>query len=205
MSYERKYLKYKVKYLKLHLLEKQQNLIGGSFDEVILPMDNDKIKIGDVLEINQNKESENCINLSNDENNKIFSRNVFVKKGRVIEISSNELINGYKSNINNSQDDIVYDKNAGITLEDDNKNKTTYYYNNFTHNGLKEAQIPFFKINDENNKFEKEFLVIKEQIGILEKKINNIEYKLDNHYHNMPTSGMKQFEKSHPYYGKKID
>lgn len=45
----------------------------------------------------------------------------------------------------------------------------------------------------------------KEQIENLKEKINKIDNKLENHYHILPTSGIKQFEEAHPYFNKKID
>ena len=34
----------------------------------------------------------------------------------------------------------------------------------------------------------------------LEEKLNNVKHELNNHYHELPTTGMRLFESKHPYY-----
>jgi len=46
---------------------------------------------------------------------------------------------------------------------------------------------------------------IEYRINNLEKQIAVIEKRLTNHYHILPTSGMKDFEDSHPYYNRKLN
>ncbi len=46
---------------------------------------------------------------------------------------------------------------------------------------------------------------ILQHIKQLEDRLNQLDNKLENHYHILPTSGMKNFEQSHPYYNRKLD
>ena len=58
---------------------------------------------------------------------------------------------------------------------------------------------------NQNKPKDSEIENLQEQIKQLENKQKELESKLENHYHILPTSGMKSFEQAHPYYNKKLD
>lgn len=157
MSYENKYIKYKLKYLKL-----QQK--GGSDQIILWPELYNNIRPNDVLEIVYDKDVESKLKeMGKDEN-----PSQFVNRGKVRYVTRDSIE--------------LYNQT----------NETVYKAKDFI-DGIK-----FRKIDENMEK-------VQEQIKDLEKKQKQLEDKLNNHYHVLPTSGIKYFEDSHPYYNKKID
>ena len=185
MSYLQKYLKYKLKYLKLNLVQMEKTKIGGLDIIINWPEEYEKIKKDDELEmIIDETTKENLTNIKNKLSNidPIYGKGDFVTKGKVRESNNNNTIELY-----NDDDETLYhaeDFPQGVKFKKNGQNI--------------EDPNQFIKNNHEITK-------IKEQIIELEKKFNQLENKLDNHYHILPTSGMKQFENLHPYYNKKIN
>jgi len=181
ISYESKYIKYKIKYLN-QILQK-----GGYLLNI------DDINIGDILKYEINSDTIDRLKLTSLKNNS----NIVVN-GKVISKSED------KGSIDNNK--IYYDKKSCLVLVDinDNTKITNYFYSDFS-NDSKSLKLPFVKLNNKEIILDDNKQKIREQIIKLEEKQIELEKKLNNHYHILSTSGIKEFEELHPYYNKKIN
>lgn len=193
MSYEQKYIKYKLKYFKL-LLESKSEQKGGIIEIIAWPYQAYKIKPGDILQIDYFGTYENL----NDWNYPILLTHPI---GKVFESDEKNLV--------------LKDLKASTKGEN---GKDVEPLEEYTFNAYEYPKGIFFrKINLSDNKNlnitnensnitnKNDIENLQEQIKQLENKQKELESKLENHYHILPTSGMKSFEQSHPYYNKKLD
>lgn len=204
MSYESKYIKYKLKYLKLCLQ------MGGVEEIINWPEDYKKINQNDFLVVveddNFNKSFQDMKNKRKELNQaQVNDDNRYITKGKARQITKNQI-----ELYNNDAETIFYFNEfpSGIRFERKNENQNEKQEeksegNNANQNKEeKQQELSNQKPNtEESSNLEK----IQKQIKELEKRQNELERKLDNHYHVLPTSGMKQFEELHPYYNEKID
>jgi len=199
MSYENKYLKYKLKYLKLSLsLQK-----GGRKEQIYWPMDFKKIDVGNKLQFISFTTNTYIEDNSNDYKKKLYT--LLSKKpiGKVTSVSDKEIVIQLDKIIDNITEVRfnITDFPLGIDFEKDIPDTENDQVVGF--NPDKNNQVVGFN-PDKNNQVigfnPNEFKIMK-----LETKIAEIEKRLTNHYHILPTSGMKDFEESHPYYNKKIN
>lgn len=112
-------------------------------------------------------------------------------------------------NINNEPyNDVIVLKppNNGVSLRfyrkipvDVEKNNTSNKENKNEKNITKEQNTT------EINSIEEKITELKKEHLHLQNKISYLEKKFENHYHIMPTSGVKNFEEKHPYFNEKID
>ncbi len=179
MSYEQKYIKYKLKYFKL-LLESKSEQRGGVLEFIYWPREAEKIKIGDKLKIVRFGDSDikarfNYPVLMYNPIGEVEANDE--KRLMLIELKPTT---GYIQTLK-EYEFFPNDFPNGIIFEKVNLNKN----------------LDMQKNNDIEN--------LQEQIIQLEIKQKELESKLENHYHILPTSGMKNFEQSHPYYNKKLD
>ncbi len=179
MSYEQKYIKYKLKYFKL-LLQSKSEQKGGVLEIINWPQDYKKINVGDKLKIVSFGDSD----ISARWNYPVLMSNPI---GEVQLNNENRLIL--------------------LKLKPTTGNLETLAEYGFSPNDFPRG-IVFEKVNSnenldmqKNNEIER----LKEQIRELQYKQKQLESKLENHYHVLPTSGMKSFEQVHPYYNKKLD
>ena len=180
MSYEQKYIKYKLKYFKL-LLESKSEQKGGVLEFIYWPREAEKIKIGDKLKIVRFGDSD-------------------IKARWNYPVLMHNPIGIVESN--NEKRLMLIELKATTTPYIEILPKYEFFLNDFP-NG-----IIFEKVNlNENLDMQKnsEIENLQEQIKQLENKQKELESKLENHYHILPTSGMKSFEQAHPYYNKKLD
>jgi hypothetical protein len=226
MSYKSKYLKYKLKYLKLNLsLQK-----GGTTEHIEWPKDLKKIKIDDELKFISYKE---FLELGNNDYTRLKSFLKKNPTGKVSSISEQNIlvvfnrddITRINFSLNQFPYGIVFEKNIPDTQKNntndqvipldntndqviplDKKNDQVIPLDNTNDQVIpldkkNDQVIPLDKKNDQVIPLDlKEVRIIK-----LEAKIAEIEKRLTNHYHILPTSGMKDFEESHPYFNKKIN
>jgi hypothetical protein len=185
MNYKSKYFKYKNKYLKLRQLIQK----GGGYS---WPTDYNKLNIGDKIKIIDTK-------LSSDETQKEsilkLIRNKYI--ATVTKTNSEQLILKLENQDIDKEEFTFYKEKGGFTFDIIQTNGDESKIKEETKNNKIESKI---KEETKNNKIE-----IVEEIEKINNRINGLENKLDNHYHVLPTSGIKQFEQSHPYYGKKLD
>lgn len=97
--------------------------------------------------------------------------------------------------------------------QQDEVNEYDFTLNQFYNGIILERDFPETEIinpdtqinpNTQTEKIE-QFIKLEQQIKELEKKYDQLKNSLDNHYHVLPTSGMKEFEQTHPYYNKKLN
>lgn len=199
MSYESKYIKYKLKYLKLCLQ------MGGVEEIINWPEDYKKINQGDFLVVvkddNFNKSFQDMKN-KRIYQSQVIDDNKYITKGKARQITKDHI-----ELYGDGAETIFYFNEfpSGIRFERKNENQNEKQEEKSEGNENKEEkqqEVSNQKLNtEESSNLEK----IQKQIKELEKRQNELERKLDNHYHVLPTSGMKQFEELHPYYNKKID
>jgi len=199
MSYENKYLKYKLKYLKLSLsLQK-----GGRKEQINWPMDFKRIDVDNKLEFISFTTTTSIEDNASDYKKKL---NTLLSKnpiGKVTSVSDKEIViklDKITDNLTEVRFNIT-DFPLGIKFKKDipdtENNKVVRF------NPDKNDQVIGFNPNKNDQVIgfnPNEFRIMK-----LETKIAEIEKRLTNHYHILPTSGMKDFEESHPYYNKKIN
>ncbi len=179
MSYEQKYIKYKLKYFKL-LLESKSEQKGGVEEIINWPQDYKKINVGDKLKI---------VRFGDSDIKARFNYPVL-------------MYNPIGEVFTNNEERLLLLQLKPTTGYIETLAEYAFYPNNFP-NG-----IVFEKVNlNENLDMQKnnEIENLQKQIKQLENKQKELESKLENHYHILPTSGMKSFEQSHPYYNKKLD
>lgn len=213
-TYKNKYIKYKQKYLNIQK--------GGTHDEIIhWPDDYTKIILNDFYEIVMDNGTKEIINNIN-------------KKNRDYATDQNKQYGeGHHKYHDMITSGIVNIPARADSLQLSNgKNESAYTLRDF-HNGFELKHIRSNNLNDpvnlndqkksnesdqiihEQNKSNDSDQIIHKQNKLLEKlqdrikkleeKQNMLEHSLNNHYHILPTSGIKHFEELHPYYNKKID
>lgn len=185
MNYQQKYLKYKTKYL----------IQKGGYNNISLKLSqgldiknkniikqNDKIIITECIA--RSDSVEQFIAIMNNKEEKLFSNYVSVNSDNTV----------MKMNLIAIIDEITYDTNNLITL------KIKYDINgieySFTFNSDIFNTINFYKIETLEQNSNNDNNLIK-QINQSEKKILDLELQLKNHYHDLPTTGMKLFTESH--------
>lgn len=164
MSYEKKYIKYKLKYLKLNLIQMQKNQLGGTL--INWPEQNNLIKPGDILEIIEDNATKEIIKKIEEDLTKRYGTD----KKPIFKTTTTGTVR------NNN--------NESIELYTDNS-ETVFQSKEFP-NGIKFKKIDILQNNLDINK-------IREQIIELEKKFKQLENNLDNHYHEVPTTGIRYF------------
>lgn len=218
MSYEQKYIKYKIKYLKLNLLQKTK-LYGGSNNIISWPSEYKKINQGDYVEIVIDEKSKPDL-----ENKSSSSKSNLTTKGKVRRISDENIElydnksetlynkNEFKNGINLKKIDIIsLDEQINLLEKKSSRelgsNKEHFETLKKRLNELNSNKEQIYALEKRLNELssDKGLNSNKEQIENLKEKINKIDNKLENHYHILPTSGIKQFEEAHPYFNKKID
>ncbi len=210
MSYELKYVKYKLKYLKL-LLNSKFEQKGGVLEIIEWPKDFNKIKKGDILEINDYGTYNNL----NKMNYPILMTHPV---GEVFDVNKESILLLYLKPTTKGEDGQEVEPLAehrfyasyypkGIFFKKINveKEKNDPTEGPKVNPNLNPTVGPSVNPNILTNSNDKDIERIKEQIRELEVKQKQLENKLNNHYHIMPTSGMKEFEEAHPYYNRKID
>jgi hypothetical protein len=171
MNYERKYLKYKIKYLKL--VSKQQT--GGK--QLVWPTNSNEIKQNDKVKVIEVKE----------------------KSGS--ELSQKD-IDRLKNIATEEHYFTVHDPNPSMLRlsRDPNvksgENEYDFNIKFFESIVLDKVEEPESKISNEK----KEEFSIEKKIQFLEEKLNNLERNLKGHYHILPTSGAKGYDRGHPYF-----
>jgi hypothetical protein len=174
MNYEKKYLKYKIKYLKL--VSKQQT--GGK--QLVWPTNSNEIK----------------------PDNKVKVIEVKVKEIKSGSLLSEIEINRLKNIATEEHYFTVRDPNPSMLRLFRNPNDRTgqneydFSINYFEKIVLDKAEEQESKMSNEK----KEESLIEKKIQFLEEKLNNLERNLKGHYHILPTSGAKGYEDGHPYF-----
>ncbi len=210
MNWEKKYLKYKIKYLKLSLNLKNQKGSGDvPTNNQILEWPRDYKLIDAGANFYQ---VENFIPTDKFAKNDL--KNVSTldahPKGQIEFVDENKL---YLVNI--KVDNIPWpgwDRNNLLHEYDFTKEYFSKLFlkkiistdNNDKYNLPLEQKelINSNKMDNENINSNDKIL---QHIKQLEDRLNQLDNKLENHYHILPTSGMKNFEQSHPYYNRKLD
>ncbi len=173
MDYEQKYLKYKIKYLKLQLNQQTggKQITWPKDSHNILP--NSKVRVMDIkvreiksgLQMGQNTLNR-LKNIAGEEHYFTVrdSNNTMLRLLREPNVKTGE--NEYDFNIQFFES-IVLDKLTN--------------------------QESMLSNKKEENPIEK-------KIKMLEERLNTLEKNLKQHYHILPTSGAKGFEEAHPYF-----
>jgi hypothetical protein len=197
--FEKKYLKYKLKYLEL-------KLIGGG-NTYIWPDDYKKLEKLEQLQSRKfkiksfdNVKKLEYINTNTNSINNEISTNKLINSICNIFRVDNEILNLINVSVNQSPHspynitNIVYkDKLNKIRLEEidsdintDNKNEEKNYNVNTNITDRKE------NLKLKNN--------LELEINKLKERLEKLENEFENHYHDMPTTGIRQFKNQHPYY-----
>jgi hypothetical protein len=244
MNYEQKYLKYKIKYLKL--VSKQQT--GGGL--VAWPEQMSDIKLGDKLKVIDAMLQDDVPENHMDAINRVISEKKYLTVGKVdndvlilqhdngedtnfnIDIFKtvvldrlynrirdwpedvNKIIVGDIVQVKNTilQRDRFFSENSQVNVyvgetywevvevSEDTlklKKKDSGLYNgeqqSFGKNDFKKVVLDVQRNNQNENPIEK-------QIKLLQERLDSLEKNFKNHYHDIPTSGVKEFEEQHPYY-----
>jgi len=200
MQYESKYLKYKLKYLKLYLsLQK-----GGFKEEIKWPQDLGKIKEGDKLKIINIYQYHYKVR-DGDYNTRLQSLLKTKPTCIVYSVTPQEILLGFNidTEYRISEAKFTLDEfPQGLLFEKDIPDTENLANEQVVPNNPNKNQaIPYDQKNDQVIPYNP----IEYRINNLEKQIAVIEKRLTNHYHILPTSGMKDFEDSHPYYNRKLN
>ncbi len=199
MSYEQKYIKYKLKYFKL-LLESKLEQKGGVLEFIDWPREAEKIKQGDILQIEK------------------FGDNERLNKWNypiLLTQPIGEVLKSEQLGLQPSTKILILKDLKPRTKGENGKdveplNEYTFYASEYPR-GVLFKKLNFddknLNITNENSNINNKNDIenLQEQIKQLENKQKELESKLENHYHILPTSGMKSFEQAHPYYNKKLD
>lgn len=213
--YEKKYLKYKLKYLEL---SKNNIQLGGSNDNEILTfsINNDSSYL---LECGQHVIIENITYESKPENpnykllenHNILSKCVGTvlshKQGELVLIdvmtTGGEFITKIKFNKENFYIAKITLKKFkhhiyGLVNSRDDLPNNILYLNKQNYNDKDNHLIPLPMSEPikENN--------LEKSIEYLHIRLNILENKLNNHYHDIPTTGMRTYTNQHPFY-KEVD
>lgn len=200
--YKKKYLTYKIKYLK----QKLNTQSGGSEEDISLVLPKDISKI-----------IPKKFNVSEKSNPFIINRFV-VNNNKELETILNEKLKNKTAHIWFETKTDIY-----LTLNDEELRKISYtddknesinieVYNLFRENKIDKLYITINKkyineeydLDDNTNLLEKEDpnKKIQLQINLLKEELDKLKNEFSNHYHDIPTTGMRQFEQSHPFYKK---
>lgn len=197
MNYENKYIKYKNKYLKLsQKIQNVQNVQNGGVNtENILDQNtlNNTTKNTDLYKDNENDTTKNTDLYEDEDEDNENDKKIKLIKSQVIDT-----IKKYNYDKHTDKDP------AKHTDKDSIKHNENIFEQ--LNNKIEELEK---KIEELENKLERTKLGNKEQRDKHEKiilnEITELKKKLHNHYHILPTSGIKYFdEQNHPYF-KKID
>lgn len=191
-----KYLKYKNKYIEL-----KKQIAGVSYlvgkEKLSFPKDWKKINYGDKILIN------NVSYTKKNNDSDVDIKNLIDCRASVLEIYDKGL---YLDKIYKT-----IGKNAGKPFFEGDLNLTkNLHINTDNYDDL----IIEFQIDEDKNESNNEFIneknidnvelinMLKEKISNLESKIEKLESNLKNHYHDVPTTGMKLYDEQHPYFRK---
>ena len=182
MNYEKKYLKYKIKYLKL--VSKQQT--GGK--QLIWPTNSNEIKPDNkvkVIEVKV-KEIKSGLQLSENEINRL--KNIAIEEHYFTVRDPNPSMLRLYRNPNDRTGQNEYDFSIN-------------YFEKIVLDKAEEQESKMSNEKKEESSIEKkEESSIEKKIQFLEEKLNNLERNLKGHYHILPTSGAKGYEDGHPYF-----
>jgi ribosomal protein S15P/S13E len=182
LKHKGKYLKYKLKYL-----QEKQKIMKGGHKELTLPNNLDMINLDDKIKIIKIHVKNNLNDKENIEN----KLNSWIKQNPIVYMK-------YDST-NGSKTFPYFDQFINNKLNDIEINEKLYTITNILNNkSIEKIDIIKIDLLDEIKKNEN----INEQISYLINEIQKLKNEFKNHYHELPTSGIRNYSEDHPYFKK---